>query len=77
MLMKLTEIALNNKERLKILTSLTQSVATTLDAKTAFSEKPVALNLPLKDLENLPELKSSIEKADVRDNLVSDVLNYL
>ena len=76
MLMKLTEIALNNQERLKILTLLMQSVATTLNAKATFSEKPVVLKLPLKDLKNLPELESLLEKADVRDNLASDVLNY-
>ena len=76
MLMQLTEIALNNQERLKILTSLLQSVATTLNEIVTFSEKSLALNLPLKDLKSLPELKSSLEEVDVRDNLVSDVLNY-
>ena len=76
MLMKLTEIALNNQERLKILTSLMQSIVTTLNAKATFSEKLVVLKLPLKDLKNLPELESLLEKADVRDNLVSDVLDY-
>ena len=65
MLMKLTEIALNNQERFQMLTSLMQSVAATLNAKATFSEKPVALNWPRKDLENLPELESSLEKADV------------
>ena len=53
-----------------------QSVATTLNAKATSSEKPVALNLPLEDFFNLPELETSLKKADVRDNLVSDVLNY-
>ena len=76
MLMQLTEIALNNQERLKILTSLLQSVATTLNEIATFSEKSLALNLPLKDLKSFPELKSSLEEVDVRDKLVSDVLNY-
>ena len=76
MLMKLTEIALNNHERLKILTSLMQSVVTTFIAKATFSEKPVVLKLSLKDLKNLPKLKSLLEEADVRDNLVSDIINY-
>ena len=53
-----------------------QSVVTTLNAKATFSEKPVVLKLPLRDLKNLPELESLLEKADVRDNLVSDALNY-
>ena len=44
--------------------------------KATFSEKLMVLKLPLKDLKNLPELESLLEKADVRDNLVSDVLNY-
>ena len=77
MLMKLTEIAFNNQERLKILTSLMQSVATTSNAKATFSEKSVALNLPQKNLKSLPELESSIEEVDVRDNLVSGVSKYL
>ena len=65
MLMKLIEIALDTQERLKISASLMQSVVTTLNAKATSSKKPVALNLSLKDLSNLSELKSSLEKADV------------
>ena len=53
-----------------------QSVVTTFNAKATFSKKPVVLKLPQKDLKNLPQLESLLEKTDVRDNLVSDVLNY-
>ena len=53
-----------------------QSVATTLNAKATSSEKSVALNLPLKDLKNLPELESWLEEVDIRDNFVRDVSNY-
>ena len=53
-----------------------QSVATTLNVKATYSEKPVAFNSPLEDFFNLPELETSLERADVRDNLLSDVLNY-